>query len=432
MSDLVPVKRALLSVSDKSGLSEFATALHKEFAIELISTGGTARFLREAGLPVTDVSDLTGFPEMMDGRVKTLHPKVHGGLLALRDHPEHLAAMQKHGIQGIDLLCINLYPFQKTVAKPDVSFDEAIENIDIGGPAMIRSAAKNHRFVLVVTSPDRYDKVLGDLRQHGGASCAKHRLKQAQRAFAHTAVYDTAIAEYLSAQLDAPPDAGSASADRLSESLSVNLSKKQDLRYGENPHQKAAVYVDRRPGEASVAFATQHHGKELSYINLLDADGALACIKEFTQPAACIVKHTTPCGCAVAFDIATAFTRAFDGDPLAAFGGIVALNRTIDLAAAPRAGRRREPEQPEPGLRRRDHQPPRQGLDLVLSIMAPIAMAMPPSDMMLALIPSQRVAASATRMPRGSVAMATNALRAWKRKTTHTSPTMTPSSISVR
>ena len=334
MSDLVPVKRALLSVSDKTGLVEFATALHKEFAVELISTGGTARFLREAGLPVTDVSEVTGFPEMMDGRVKTLHPKVHGGLLALRDDPEHLAAMRTHGIQGIDLLCINLYPFQQTVAKPGVSFEEAIENIDIGGPAMIRSAAKNHRFVLVVTSPDRYDKVLGDLRQHGGSSCGKHRLKQAHRAFAQTAVYDTAIAEYLSTRLDAPAEGGSASSDRLPQELPIKLTRKQELRYGENPHQKAALYVDRRPGEASVAFATQHHGKELSYINLLDADGALACVKEFVRPAACIVKHTTPCGCAVAEDIATAFRRAFEGDPLAAFGGIVALNRLIDLAAA--------------------------------------------------------------------------------------------------
>src|SRR6059058_5341633 len=195
--DLVPVRRALLSVSDKTGLADFAKTLVSEFAVELISTGGTAKFLRELGLPVTDVSQVTGFPEMMDGRVKTLHPKIHGGLLAIRDNPDHLAAMKQHGIAPIDLVCINLYPFQQTISKPGVTFDEAIENIDIGGPSMIRSAAKNHKFVLVVTSPERYDKVLGDLREHKGSSCGKHRLKQAQRAFAQTAQYDALIAEYL-------------------------------------------------------------------------------------------------------------------------------------------------------------------------------------------------------------------------------------------
>src|SRR6476620_9835084 len=196
-SDLVPVKRAAISVSDKTGLAEFAKALHGEFGVELISTGGTAKFLRDQGLPVTDVSQVTGFPEMMDGRVKTLHPKIHGGLLALRDNPEHAAAMKAHDIQPIDLVCINLYPFAKTIEKPGVTFEEAIENIDIGGPSMIRSAAKNHRYVLVVTSPDRYEKVIGDLREHDGATCGKHRLKQAQRAFAHTAEYDSLIANYL-------------------------------------------------------------------------------------------------------------------------------------------------------------------------------------------------------------------------------------------
>src|SRR3954462_10068969 len=197
MSDLVPVKRALISVSDKTGLAEFAKALHQEFGIELISTGGTAKFLRELGLPVTDVSEVTGFPEMLDGRVKTLHPKVHGGLLGVRDNPEHVAAMAAHDIKPIDLVCINLYPFEQTVSKPNVSFEEAIENIDIGGPSMIRSAAKNHRYVLVVTSPERYEKVIGDLREHKGSSCGTHRLKQAQRAFAHTAEYDSLIANYL-------------------------------------------------------------------------------------------------------------------------------------------------------------------------------------------------------------------------------------------
>jgi phosphoribosylaminoimidazolecarboxamide formyltransferase/IMP cyclohydrolase len=327
MSDLVPVKRALLSVSDKTGLVEFARALHEEFSIELISTGGTARFLREQGLPVKDVSELTGFPEMMDGRIKTLHPKVHGGILSIRDNPQHQAAMEKHAILPIDLVCINLYPFEQTVSRANVTLEEAIENIDIGGPAMIRSAAKNNRFVLVVTSPERYEKVLGDLREHKGCSCGKHRLKQAQRAFAHTGEYDAKIAEYLAKTLEQDPGA-------MAAGMKISLHKKQDLRYGENPHQKAALYVDREPSEASVAFSTQHHGKELSYINLLDADAALSCVKEFSEPAACIVKHATPCGAAIAGDLVTAFTKAFSSDPLAAFGGIVALNQTVDLATA--------------------------------------------------------------------------------------------------
>ncbi len=333
MSDLVPIRRALISVSDKTGLADFASALNKEFKIELISTGGTAKFLRDLGLPVTDVSTVTGFPEMMDGRVKTLHPKIHGGLLALRDNPEHAAAMQQHGIQPIDLVCINLYPFKQTIEKPGVTFEEAIENIDIGGPSMIRSAAKNHRFVLVVTSPDRYEKVVGDLREHAGSSCGKHRLKQAATAFLESAQYDMAIAFYLTKQA-ARFKPISSDESKLREKLFINATKKQDLRYGENPHQPAALYVAKQPAEASVAFAQQLHGKELSYINLLDADGALGTVKEFANPAACIVKHTTPCGCAEAQDLPTAFRRAYEGDPLAAFGGIVALNRAIDLATA--------------------------------------------------------------------------------------------------
>jgi phosphoribosylaminoimidazolecarboxamide formyltransferase/IMP cyclohydrolase len=335
MPDLVPVKRALLSVSDKTGLADFAKALHKEFGVELISTGGTAAFLRAQGLPVTDVSEVTGFPEMMDGRVKTLHPKIHGGLLAIRDNKEHAAAMAAHDIKPIDLLCINLYPFASTIEKPGVTLEEAIENIDIGGPAMIRSASKNHGYVLVVTSPNRYEKVLGDLRKHGGSSCAQHRMKQAQSAFAHTAEYDGLIAKYLAKMLT--PEAekpASAEPTLLPWTMNLSLRKQQDLRYGENPHQKAALYIDRKPAEASVAYAKQLHGKELSYINLLDADGALSAVKEFSDPAACIVKHTTPCGCAAAADLPTAFRRAFDGDPLAAFGGIVALNKPVDLATA--------------------------------------------------------------------------------------------------
>ena len=328
--NLVPVRRALISVSDKTGLAEFASALHREFQIELISTGGTARFLRQQGLPVVDVADVTKFPEMMDGRVKTLHPMIHGGLLALRDEPSHAAAMREHGIAAIDLVCVNLYPFQQTIDKPGVTFEEAIENIDIGGPSMIRSASKNHRYVLVVTSPDRYAKVLGDLREHGGKSCGKHRLKQAQRAFALTAAYDAAIAGYLSGTIE---DALHVHAG-LPETIDLHLKRKQVLRYGENPHQAGALYVDKRPSEASVAFAEQLHGKELSYINLLDADAALSAVKEFDSPAACIVKHATPCGLATAQELPIAFRNAFAGDPLAAFGGIVALNQPIDLATA--------------------------------------------------------------------------------------------------
>jgi phosphoribosylaminoimidazolecarboxamide formyltransferase/IMP cyclohydrolase len=323
MSDLVPVRRALISVSDKTGLHEFARALHEDFGVELISTGGTAKFLREHKLPVTDVSEVTGFPEMMDGRVKTLHPKIHGGLLALRDDPEHAAAMEQHGIKPIDLVCINLYPFEKTVRKPGVTFEEAIENIDIGGPSMIRSAAKNHRYVLVVTSPERYEKVIGDLQEHDGSSCGTHRLKQAQRAFAHTAEYDSLIANYL------------ASAAKIdSAGMVLNLHKALDLRYGENPHQRATLLVGKPPKEPSVAFAKQLHGKELSYINLLDADAALNAVKELDTPTVCIVKHATPCGYATAGDLPTAFTLAYEGDPLAAFGGIVALNKPVDLQTA--------------------------------------------------------------------------------------------------
>src|SRR6266705_6575532 len=223
MSDLVPVKRALISVSDKTGVVEFARALQEEFGIELISTGGTARFLREQGLAVKDVSELTGFPEMMDGRIKTLHPKIHGGILSIRDNPQHQAAMEKHGILAIDLVCINLYPFEQTISRPNVTLEEAIENIDIGGPAMIRSAAKNHRFVLVVSGPERYEKVLGDLREHKGCSCGTHRLKQAQRAFAHTAKYDAKIAEYLAKTLEKNPGT-------MPSAINLALRKKQGLR----------------------------------------------------------------------------------------------------------------------------------------------------------------------------------------------------------
>ena len=316
---LVPVKRALLSVSDKTGLVEFATALHEEFGVTLLSTGGTAKTIRDAGLPVTDVSDVTGYPEMMDGRVKTLHPKVHGGLLGRL--PQDQAVMKEHGIEPIDLVCVNLYPFEQTVAKPDVTYEEAIENIDIGGPSMVRSAAKNHARVLVVTESERYEKVLGDLRKHGGSSCFKHRQKMAFQAFKATNEYDNAIAGYLHDQLHG-------------ESQSV-FSEPISLRYGENPHQEARLErLWKAPTEASVAWAEQHHGKQLGYINLLDADAALAAVKSFEGAACCIVKHATPCGIGIGANVAEAFENAYASDPLAAFGGVLAVNQPIDQAAA--------------------------------------------------------------------------------------------------
>jgi phosphoribosylaminoimidazolecarboxamide formyltransferase/IMP cyclohydrolase len=326
MPDLVPVKRALLSVSDKTGLVDFATALQTKYNVTLLSTGGTAKALRDGGLNVTDVSDVTGFPEMMDGRVKTLHPKVHGALLAVRDDPAHAAAMAEHGIEPIDLVVINLYPFEQTVAKPGVTFEEAIENIDIGGPSMIRSAAKNHAYVTVVTARGHYAKVLGDLEKHGGSTCAKHRRKLAFEAFSRTGMYDSAIAAYFNdvTRADAGKPPQSASPDR-----------EIRLRYGENPHQAASLIPTPDPiGTASIAHAKQHHGKELSYINVLDADAALACVKEFDAPAACIVKHATPCGVAIGQDVAWAVDQAYASDPVAAFGGIVAVNVELDRDAA--------------------------------------------------------------------------------------------------
>ena len=328
MNDLVPVRRALLSVSDKTGLVEFARALSLEFAVELVSTGGTAKLLRDAGLKVRDVSELTGFPEMMDGRVKTLHPNIHGGILALRDDPAHVASMASHNIQPIDLVCVNLYPFAQTIADPNCTFDHAIENIDIGGPGMIRAAAKNHRFVLVVSDPSRYEKVLGDLREHAGSTCGKHRLTLAQRAYAQTADYDSNIAKYLATQLEK-----TTAIKQLPDSVQLHLTKRQDLRYGENPHQLAAVYTSGTV-DSGIANAKQLAGKELSYINLLDAEAAVNCVSEFTLPAACIVKHATPCGIGTGNSAGSAFAGAYESDALAAFGGVVAFNVPLDDAAA--------------------------------------------------------------------------------------------------
>ncbi|MDP3319689.1 MAG: bifunctional phosphoribosylaminoimidazolecarboxamide formyltransferase/IMP cyclohydrolase, partial [Bosea sp. (in: a-proteobacteria)] len=318
------VERALLSVSDKTGLVEFARALN-HMGIALVSTGGTAKALAEAGLPVTDVSDLTGFPEMMDGRVKTLHPKVHGGLLAIRSHPEHQASMLGHGIAPIDLLVVNLYPFEATVAaaKP---YDDCIENIDIGGPAMIRAAAKNHHDVAVVVEPADYAMVLADLEAQKGATTLTLRRKLAQKAYARTAAYDAAISNWFANELGDTAPAYRALGGQLAEAM----------RYGENPHQWAAFY--RTPGSRpGVATARQVQGKQLSFNNINDTDAAFECVAEFdpaTAAACVIVKHANPCGVAIAGSALDAYRKAFKTDPTSAFGGIISFNCAIDKATA--------------------------------------------------------------------------------------------------
>ena len=318
-----PVRRALISVSDKSGLTDFAKALAKQ-GVQILSTGGTAKTLREAGLAVTDVSDVTGFPEIMDGRVKTLHPKIHGGLLAIRDKPDHADAMRAHGIEGIDLLVCNLYPFEATIAKP-VSFDEAIENIDVGGPAMIRGAAKNHDWVAVVVDPEDYALVLAEMAANGGVK-AETRRALAQTAFARTAAYDTAVSTWLAAQ-------GSGDTPPRRRGFAGLL--RQPLRYGENPHQQGAFYTG---GETryGIATATQIQGKELSYNNIADTDAAYELVAELdrSRSACAIVKHANPCGVALASSLKDAYLQALACDSLSAFGGIIAVNRTLDGAAA--------------------------------------------------------------------------------------------------
>lgn len=327
MPDLQPIRRALISVSDKTDLIPFASKL-ASMGVTLISTGGTAKALAQAGLAVTPIDEITGFPEMMDGRLKTLHPRVHGGLLALRDHPDHLAAMQQHGIEPIDLVCVNLYPFEKTIASPDVTPAQAIEQIDIGGPSMLRSASKNYRFVTVVTDPRQYDRVAHELDSHAGATTLALRSELAHAAFARTAAYDSAIAAWMSRH--APKT--------LPDTLVIRLDKLPvQLRYGENPHQAGAVYRSSPTPEASLVNATVHHGKALSFNNYYDANGALELVKEIDPAIAAavsVIKHANPCGFAVASDVAAAFEKAYAGDPLAAFGGIVAFNRPLTLAAA--------------------------------------------------------------------------------------------------
>ena len=321
------IKRALISVSDKSGLVEFARALGG-FGIEILSTGGTAGALRAAGVQVTEVAEYTGFPEMLDGRVKTLHPKIHGAILGRRDLPEHVRAMSAHDIRPIDLVVVNLYPFAQTIARRDVTLDEAIENIDIGGPAMVRSAAKNYRDVAVVTDPADYATVLAELAASGGAVGAATRFALAQKAFAHTAAYDAAITNYLTA-LDA-----SGAPEPFPRRLNVAFERAQLLRYGENPHQSAAFYRDLTPPSGTLASYRQIQGKELSYNNIADSDAAWECVRNFEQPACVIVKHANPCGVAIADALNSAYARALATDPISAFGGIIAVNGPIDAPTA--------------------------------------------------------------------------------------------------
>ncbi len=326
------MRRALLSVSDKTGLIDFARALVAR-SFELVSTGGTARTLTEAGLPVIGISDVTGFPEMMDGRVKTLHPRVHGGLLARRDREDDLDAARQHGITMIDLVAVNLYPFVKTAANPATSFQDLIENIDIGGPSMVRSAAKNFQDVLVVVSPADYAAVVDQLDASGGPSRV-FRFELACKAFAHTAAYDSAIATTLStvtAGADGFTRDSTGAATFAPPTLLLPMRKLRDLRYGENPHQPAAWYALGDDGFSRVQVL---QGKELSYTNLLDLDAAARIALEFTEPAACVIKHTNPCGAATGTDLADAYVRAREADALAAFGGIVGVNRSVDEATA--------------------------------------------------------------------------------------------------
>ena len=314
------IKQALLSVSDKTGIVDFARELNA-LGVTLLSTGGTAKLLAEAGLPVTEVADYTGFPEMLDGRVKTLHPKVHGGILARRDLPEHMAALAEHNIPTIDLLVVNLYPFQQTVAKDDCTLPDAIENIDIGGPSMLRSAAKNWADVTVVCDPADYEQVLGEIRAGGNTEKAT-RLKLSAKAYTHTAEYDAMIAAYMRAQA------------WLNEKLFLEFDLVQSLRYGENPHQSAKFYREEKEVPYSLAFARQLNGKELSYNNIQDANAALCIVREFDEPFCVGLKHMNPCGAAVGKDVVDAWTKAYEADKVSIFGGIVATNRTVTREAA--------------------------------------------------------------------------------------------------
>ncbi|KAF1297684.1 bifunctional phosphoribosylaminoimidazolecarboxamide formyltransferase/IMP cyclohydrolase [Enterococcus sp. JM4C] len=316
------MRRALISVSDKTGIVAFAQGLIEQ-GIEIISTGGTKKTLDEAGVPTISIDEVTGFPEMMDGRVKTLHPKIHGGLLGRRDVPAHMAAMSEHDISPIDFVCVNLYPFKETILKPDVTEAQAIENIDIGGPSMLRSAAKNFASVTVVVDPKDYEVVLAELKNDGETS-SETRKKLAAKVFRHTAAYDALIASYLTELVE----------EKTPETVTFTYDLKQTLRYGENSHQEAAFYQDALPQAFSIASATQLHGKELSFNNIKDADAAIRIIREFTDPTAVALKHMNPCGIGTGKTIFDAYSSAYDADPVSIFGGIIVLNRTVDLATA--------------------------------------------------------------------------------------------------
>jgi phosphoribosylaminoimidazolecarboxamide formyltransferase/IMP cyclohydrolase len=318
------LRRALLSVSDKSGLVELAQTL-SQFGVELISTGGTRKTLTDAGLVVRDIADVTGFPEILDGRVKTLHPRVHGGILAIRDNPQHAATLDTHQIAPIDLVVCNLYPFEATLARAGSTHEEIVENIDIGGPSMVRSAAKNYHDVAIVTELAQYALLLDELRANGGATSLALREKFAAAAFARTAAYDRAISTYFARRV---------SAEDWPQALDLHFTKRFGLRYGENPHQQAAFYTEPDGARACVASAEALHGKELSYNNLLDLDSALNLVREFEQPTAVVIKHNNPCGAAVGRQLVEAFQRAYEGDPLSAFGGVLGFNREVDAATA--------------------------------------------------------------------------------------------------
>jgi len=321
-NNTTPVRRALISVSDKTGIVEFAQTLSAQ-GVEILSTGGTYKLLKDNNVPAVEVSDYTGFPEMMDGRVKTLHPKVHGGILGRRGKDDDV--MNEHGINPIDMVVVNLYPFAATIARPDCDLPMAIENIDIGGPTMVRSAAKNHNDVAIVVNASDYDGILAELKENGGLAY-KTRFDLAVKAFEHTAQYDGMIANHLGAivegEAEAPAD--------LPRTFNTQFVKAQDMRYGENPHQKAAFYVEANPGEASVSTARQLQGKALSFNNVADTDAALECVKSFDAPACVIVKHANPCGVATGANILEAYNRSFQTDPTSAFGGIIAFNRELD------------------------------------------------------------------------------------------------------
>lgn len=319
--DKVKIKRALISVSNKKGIVDFAKKLSK-FGVGILSTGGTAKALKEAGLSITEVSEVTKFPEMLDGRVKTLHPAIHGALLALRGKKEHMETLKKHDIEPIDMVVVNLYPFAETIAKSGVKLEEAIEQIDIGGPSMIRSAAKNFESVAVIISPERYEEVLTEMKENEGCLTRETRFDLARDAFCHTADYDETIYQYLKG------------GDEFPKLLKLVFTKLQDLRYGENPHQQAAWYGEEGAPSHSLVYAQQLHGKDLSFNNILDLDAAWGLVNEFTVPAAVIVKHNNPCGVALAENILAAYERAYECDSVSAFGGIVAVNRVVDEALA--------------------------------------------------------------------------------------------------